>query len=93
MIKNKRYTSSELEYIKDNFAEMTCKEIGDVLGRTEQSVRAKCFELNLHKKESPWTEEEINFIKQNYMEMKTSDICAILQRSKSAVELKASRLG
>lgn len=93
MIKNKRYTQAEIEYIKNNFADMTCKEIGEALGRTEQSVRAKCFDLNLHKKESPWTEDEIDFIKQNYMEMKTSDICKILQRSKSAVELKASRLG
>lgn len=93
MIKNKRYTQDELEYIKDNFANMTCKEISDVLGRTEQSIRAKCFDLNLHKKESPWTDDEINFIQQNYMEMKTSDICEILHRSKSAVELKASRLG
>lgn len=93
MIKNKRYTQEEISYIKNNFEYMTCKEIGDKLGRTEQSIRAKCFELNLHKKESPWSDEEIDFIKQNYMEMKTADICMILQRSKSAVELKASRLG
>lgn len=93
MITNKRYTQEELEYIKNNFKNMTCKEIGEALGRTEQSVRAKCFDLNLHKKEAPWTDDEIDFIKQNYMEMKTSDICRVLQRSKSAVELKASRLG
>ena len=93
MITNKRYTQDELEYIKNNFQSMTCKEIGEVLGRTEQSVRAKCFELKLHKKESPWTDDEIVFLKNNYMEMKTSDICTVLQRSKSAVELKASRLG
>lgn len=93
MITNKRYTQEELEYIKNNFKNMTCKEIGEALGRTEQSVRAKCFDLNLHKKEAPWTDDEIDFIKKNYMEMKTSDICKFLQRSKSAVELKASRLG
>lgn len=93
MTKNKKYTPEDLEYIKNNFENMTCKEIANVLQRTEQSVRAKCFELHLRKKEMPWTDYEINFIKNNYMEMKTSDISEILQRSKSAIELKASRLG
>jgi DNA-binding transcriptional regulator WhiA len=66
--------------------------LSKILGRTEGSIRAKCFELNLFKND-PWTDDEINFVKDYYMEMKTSDISKILNRTNSAIELKASRLG
>jgi predicted transcriptional regulator len=93
LIRNEPWTSEDIDYLINNFESMSHAEIGHALNRTEQADRAKCFDLNLFKKELPWSDYEINFIKDYYMEMKTSDISKILNRTNSAIELKASRMG
>lgn len=93
LVRNKSWTSEEEQYLIDNFKYMSHKELGEKLGRTERAVTAKCFELNLYKKEIPWTKEEINFIKNNYMEMSNNEIAKVLSRSENAIHLKASKMG
>lgn len=72
---------------------MTHAEIGKILNRTEGAVRAKCFDLNLYKKELPWEEWELNYVKDNYMNMQTREISEYLNRTPNAVKLKAERMG
>lgn len=93
LIRNAAWTDNEIEFLKSNFESMEHKEIGKILGRTTQAITAKCFELDLYKKELPWEEWELDFLKKNYMEMCKSEIAEILKRTPSAIGLKASRMG
>ena len=93
LIRNAAWTDNEIEFLKSNFESMEHKEIGKILGRTTQAITAKCFELDLYKKELPWEEWELDFLKKNYMEMCKAEIAEILKRTPSAIGLKASRMG
>ena len=93
LVRNENWSEEEIEFLQQNYECMSYHKIGKKLNRTEGAVRAKCFDLNLYKKELPWTDEEINFIKDNYMEMPISDISKLLNRTSCAVQLKASRMG
>lgn len=93
LIRNNLWEENEVEFLRNNFSKMSYKEIGNKLGRSASAVTAKCFDLNLYKKEVPWTDEEIDFLKKNYMEMSNFEISEILQRTECAIHLKGSRLG
>lgn len=45
----KRWTSEELEYLKNNYQDKSYKEIGEYLGRKEQAIRSKMHCLGLKK--------------------------------------------
>lgn len=91
--KLKRWTKEEIEFLKENFATMMHKELGEALGRTEQAVRTKCFELKLYKKEYPWTQKELDFLNSNYNNMTYREIAHELGRTLDAVRSKAALLG
>lgn len=93
LIRNESWTEKEIEFLKQNYECMSYHEIGKKLNRTEQAVCAKCFDLNLYKKELPWTDEEKEFVRKNYMEMSTADIAKILNRTPSSIQIKAKRMG
>lgn len=44
-----RWTSEELEYLKNNYQDKSYKEIGEYLGRKEQAIRSKLHYLGLKK--------------------------------------------
>lgn len=57
MGKYKNYTDEQITYIKENYCNMTNKEIGEKIGKTDKQVAYIARDLNLikqpHKK---WTE-------------------------------------
>lgn len=93
LIRNESWTEKEIEFLKHNYECMSYHKIGKKLNRTEQAICAKCFDLNLYKKELPWTDEEKEFVRKNYMEMPTADIAKILNRTPSSIQIKAKRMG
>lgn len=90
--KLKRWTNEEIEFLKNNFATMMHKDIAIALGRTEGAIRAKCFDLNLYKKEYPWTQEELDYLLNNYKTKTYREIGVELGRSLDAVRSKAALL-
>lgn len=88
-----KWTNEEVDFLKENFQTMLHKELAEVLGRTEQSVRAKCFKLNLYKKEYSWSEKELEFLKENYKNMTYREIGKILGRTLDAVKTRAEKMG
>jgi DNA-binding transcriptional regulator WhiA len=46
---SKKWTQEEIDFIKTNHKEMTCKQIANVLGRTECAVQLKLGRLSLKK--------------------------------------------
>lgn len=93
LVRHSSWTDSEVDFLKNNFNTMSHKEIGQALGRTQGAITAKCFDLNLYKKEEPWHEWEIRFVKDNYLEMSKAEIAEILNRSCDAIQVRANRLG
>lgn len=53
------FTNEEDNYLKENYLQMSYKEIGEVLGRKDTSIKDRLQKLGLRKrKQSVWTEEE-----------------------------------
>lgn len=46
-----KWLESEIQFLKDNFKNMTCEEMGEKIGRTRYSVLQKYNDLGLKKKE------------------------------------------
>lgn len=92
IINMERWTKEEEQYLIENYmTEMYC-DIARKINKTENAVRAKCFELRLVKKNS-WTQDEIDFIKENYQKLSIKQIAKILNRTENAVKLKAAKNG
>lgn len=87
------WNEQDVEFLKENYELKTYAELGNILHRTESAIRAKCFELNLYKKEIPWTEADYQYVRDNYMEMQTIEIANHLNRSTAAVKIKAKQMG
>lgn len=49
--KNVRWNDEEITFIKENYLNMTNKELGNYLNRTESSVQTKIKKLNIHRPE------------------------------------------
>lgn len=88
----KKWTNEEIEYLKTHYADMEYSDLSAYFERSENAVRAKCFDLNLVKKDK-WNNYDIEFLKENYQTMSTSDTAVALQRTTSAVKIKARKLG
>ncbi|KXA89188.1 hypothetical protein AKJ62_03615 [candidate division MSBL1 archaeon SCGC-AAA259D14] len=88
----KSWTEKEVEFLKGNYQDMTYKEIGEELGRSEIAIQHKAKRLELTKQKS-WTEEEVKFLKENYQDMTYKEIGEKLGRSEGTVGDEARRLG
>lgn len=93
LVRNPNWTDEEVKFLVSNFSLMSHSDIGERLGKTQSAVTAKCFDLNLYKKEKPWEQWELDFVKDNYMEMSKREISEILGRSLDAIQVKANRMG
>lgn len=87
-----RWTSDDEKYLIDNYMSIMYCDIAKVLNKTEGAIRAKCFELNLVKKNA-WTSDEIEYLKENYNVRSIKEIARYLNRTENSVHLKASRNG
>lgn len=63
----RRYTEEEIQYIKDNFDDMTYDELARIMGRPKYSVIDKAANLGLKKtRRSIFSKEEVKIIEENY---------------------------
>lgn len=55
------------QYLKENFSMLSHKQIAEKLGVSVGTVRNKCYQVNLKRKEkTDWNEEETDYLKQRY---------------------------
>ena len=96
---NKRWSEEEVEFIKENYKQLTVKEIADELKRTPRGVRGKIERLDIdleplkRNQKYEWTEKDIKFIKDNYKILTDEEIAEKIDKSKSAVCRKRLNLG
>lgn len=88
----KRWTASEIEFLKNNYEKMLYSKIAEKLNRSEGSIRAKCHDLGLVQKDA-WSEDDVAFLKEHYYAMDNSELSKQLNRTENSIHLKASKLG
>ncbi len=94
----KRYSPSDIEFIRDNHQRMTYSEIATVLGREENSIRQFCHKLRHNNEiESKHTEtltsEEEDFIKKNFDSMTWAQLGKAISKKGSVVCHYAKKIG
>jgi len=69
----KRYSKEDIKFIKDNYKDMSVKQLANHLKRTPKSVRTKIERLGISlsdlKRNQPyqWSDEEVRVLKKNYL--------------------------
>lgn len=80
------------QFLIENYKNTSYKDIAEKFNTTEGAIRAKCFELNLIKKDK-WTEDDLNYVKENYQNKTTKQLAQELNRTETSIHLKAKRMG
>lgn len=99
--KNKHYNKKEIKIIRDNYKLISYKELAELLGRSESSIRNKIYELDELEKKGPnrWTDAEIEWLINIYKE--SENICNLnldmiskqIGKHKTNICRKAKELG
>jgi DNA-binding CsgD family transcriptional regulator len=95
MVNGKLWSEEEIEFVRDNYQDMTDKEIAEELNRSKHSVRSRRNIEGWNKKtqdEEPWDEEETAFLRENYDDLTASEIADRLGRKVRSVHNKAERI-
>jgi len=93
------YSSNELDFLKKNYMLMSHTEMGNILGRTINSVRNKCHKQGLVQKENEWTDAQLDYLKESYSGVQYSEdlpldkVSQFIGKLKSNVCRKARQLG
>lgn len=87
-----RWTKEQENLLIEKYMDTDYKTLSNILNKTEGAIRAKCFELNLVKK-NRWTIDEIDYLKENYSKIPRSEIAKYLNRSETSVKVKANKMG
>lgn len=83
------YSEEEKQFLKNNYLNMTEKELGEKLNRSVNSVSNKKRLMKLVRwGRKVWTEKEEIFLKSNYLNMTNSELAEKLNRSIHSVEGK-----
>ena len=93
MVKIRNYTNEDLDFIKNNYQNMTVKQIAAKLNKTNTSIYNAIQKLGLKKQEhKPWTKVDNDFLLQNYMSMPVKNIADKLGRTCASVNSQLARL-
>lgn len=94
MIKIRNYTQEELEYIKDNYDNMSANELAAKLNKSIGSINNATRKMWLIKQpHKQWTNEEIQYLKSNYINKTSNEIAEYLHRTIQSVDTERDKLG
>lgn len=94
MITIKGYTNNEIEYLKENFAKYTNKQLAEQLKKTESSIKNAANKLGLIKQpHKTWTKEDDEFLIAHYIEMTSQEIGKKLGRTVHSINARRDDLG
>lgn len=77
----RRWTEADRQFLRENYQNMTNKELAAHFNTSDPSVMCKLWELGLKRNRRIWTREKDRFLRNNYMKMTNEEL---------AVELKIS---
>jgi hypothetical protein len=96
---NQAWSPAEDEILRSLYLSHTRAEIGEIVGRTEKSVRSRCYTLRLNTKAPKrWSRQEVQILREAYAEGDLpreflTELAARLGRTRHSVALKAGELG
>lgn len=91
-----KWSSDELQFLKDNWGAMGGKVCSRLKGHTEKAVREKAKELKLKRNSGRYarlSDEEIAFLKENADTMTVKDMAEHLERPFATVSDNVYRTG
>lgn len=80
------WTNEELEFLKHNHTNYSCKELEEKLNKSAYQIEAKKMNLKLYSIK-PWTDEEISYLRENFT-ASLYDLSEILNRSIASIKAK-----
>lgn len=93
MIKIKNYTQEEIEYIKENYTNMTAQEISIKLNKSIGSINNAIRKMGLIKQpHNKWTDKEIEFLREHYINMTSEEISKYVNHSIDAINTMRDNL-
>jgi hypothetical protein len=92
------WTQEEDNLLRDLYEVREYAEIGEILGKTQNAIRNRCWRLRLRKRPAFWTDEEIDVLKSHYLSagvfrVDLDALAKSMGRGRMSVALKASELG
>ena len=88
----KKWTDADIEYLANNYADVSISEIADYLSRTKMAVRVKAKNLGLYKRKV-WTVENRKFLKENYGAISNKSLAEKMGVSVPSLKGQAMELG
>lgn len=93
MITIQNYTQEELQYIQDNYSNMTVKDIAAVLKKRPSSVYNAINKLGLRKqKHTKWSDADIEFLKLHYADMTSLEMSRYIPHTIAAINTMRDHL-
>lgn len=93
----RRYSTDEIQYLKDNINSMDIEDIASSLGRTPNAVRSAASKHGILSDgktvQAPWTKEEDQILKDFFREEGIQVENRLKNRSRAAIYSRASHLG
>ena len=94
IMKIRNYTQEELDYIEENYINMTVKELAIKLNKSKGSISNAVRKMGLTKQpHKPWTDDEIQYLKNNYINKTSEEISKHLNRTVQSINAERDRLG
>ena len=87
-----KWLEEEVEYLIENYGNVSLKELENNLNRSKISIEKKIKRLNSKSKYLFWNDSEIEYLKENYGILNLSDLAKNLNHSKKGIKRKAFRL-
>lgn len=94
-MKREKWSTSEENYLLENYYDFTIGELAKYLNRSESSVGSKAYFLFVRdssRKKTGWTDEEVNTLIDNYNDLTLKELSNLLGKSETSIDKKLRAL-
>ena len=93
-MKARKWTDSQVEYLRENYGKVANGIIATHLGYTECAIKAKASDIGLKLgTKKLWTDTEIEYLRTHYATSYMSDMCMYFNRSEKSIYMQAFLMG
>jgi biotin operon repressor len=91
-MENKQWSKEHIDFLKENYKNLSIKELAEKLNRTEYAIRWKASYLQLTLPQIGYTKEEDEFILANHKVITIQEIAEQLGRTKASVNKRIHKI-
>lgn len=92
-IRDDAWTQHEVDFLLSNFGEMHPSEIAQALGRSEQAIRCKSWNIGCRSKKRRWSGSEDAYLRGNFEIVSPAEMAVTLGRPIDAIRNRMFTLG